>query len=92
MGGLIKGNVLSTRTSVPQVTMNHARYSRHLSGSHTRIYSNGRPRIVIHATIRSPKSKRHSKENESIDPNKDLHSVRYFMYNFIHSLYIFIFK
>jgi hypothetical protein len=50
----------------------HVRYSRHLSFQHQRTSSNGRFRLVIHTTIRSPKNNRRQIENTSAVSNTDL--------------------
>jgi hypothetical protein len=69
----------------------HVRYSRHLSFQHQRASSNGRARLVIHTTIRSPKNSRRQIENKSALPNSDLLSVRCLFYILIHYLFILIF-
>jgi hypothetical protein len=74
-----KGNVQYSQSSL-SVTEKHVRYSRHLSLQHKQKSSNGRPRLVIHTTVRSPKNKRRPTENKSAVSNSDLHSVRYFFF------------
>ncbi len=83
--GLMKKNIRYSQPSLSGIEK-HIHYSLHLSFQHKRIPSNGRSRLVIHVTIRSPKNNRRSKENKSIDLDHNLHSVRYFIYNLIHYL------
>jgi hypothetical protein len=76
--GLIQKQV---RYSKPSVSVSrpgrNLRYSRHLSFQAERIFSHHRSRLVIHASIRPPKKIRSATENQSIDSDHDLHSVRY---------------
>jgi hypothetical protein len=89
--GLTKRNIRYSQSSVPSLER-HVRYSRHLSFQHKRIPSNRRSRLVIHATIHSPTNNRRLKGSKSIDSDHELHSVRYFIYNLIHYLFISIFN
>ncbi len=88
--GLIKENIQYSQPSVSNFEK-HIRYSRHLFFHHQRTPSKGRSRLVIHITIQLPENNRRSKENKSINPDHSLHSVRYFVYNLIHYLFMSVF-
>jgi hypothetical protein len=70
----IKRNIRYSQPSLHCIEK-HVCYSRHLSFQHQSTSSNGRSRsrLVIHASIQSPKTDR-----RRINPNQDLHSVRFF--------------
>ncbi len=76
--GLIREDIRHSQPSVSHLGK-QIRYSRHLFFQSKRISLNGRSRVVIHTSIQAPTTKLRPKENQTINSDHDLHSVRHFI-------------